>query len=319
MAAYAAHTYTATGGQTDFNIGWPYLADSHVKLRINSVASTAFTLVSGGTVLRLNSGATNGDEVYIYRDTPTDSRLVDFESGAGLPEEDLDTAFNQVFYALEEFLFNTDVDEILAAVEDVSEAAAAAAASEAAAELAETNAETAETAAEAAQAAAEATLGLFDTTLTGDAGKAVVVNNGETGFENRKSTSSAVSGGALIDGVFFKAFIGDELPITVNGNNDLAWTHQLGGTPDIVKVYLVCDAGGGDAGYANDTVIDAAGVMGGHSSRVWQTTVITATTITVHTLSESDLMALVTSANASSNLDESKWNVKVVAIRFIVA
>ena len=38
--------YTATGGQTDFDFTFPYLEDEHVKVEIDGVATTAFTIVT---------------------------------------------------------------------------------------------------------------------------------------------------------------------------------------------------------------------------------------------------------------------------------
>ena len=98
-------SYTATGGQTNFPITFPYLTASDVYVDIDGVNTTAFSLV--GTDVVLTSGATANEIVKVYRITPgrTDSSkilLVDFQDGSVLSEADLDKVSQQLLYLMQE-------------------------------------------------------------------------------------------------------------------------------------------------------------------------------------------------------------------------
>ena len=102
-------SYTATSGQTDFAFSFPYLSTSHVKVQINGVDTTAYTVVtSPSTKVVLNSGATAGQIVKVYRLTPGRSaspnnvNLVDFVNGSVLSEEDVDKNAKQLLYLIQE-------------------------------------------------------------------------------------------------------------------------------------------------------------------------------------------------------------------------
>ncbi len=71
--------YTATAAQTDFEFTFPYLEDEHVKVEINGVATTAFTITTTPTQkVVLDSGATAGDQVRVRRRSAPNENLVDF-------------------------------------------------------------------------------------------------------------------------------------------------------------------------------------------------------------------------------------------------
>lgn len=102
-------SYTATSGQTDFAFSFPYLSTSHVKVQINGTDTSAYTVVtSPSTKVVLNSGATSGQIVKVYRLTPGRSvspnnvNLVDFVNGSVLSEEDLDKNAKQLLYLIQE-------------------------------------------------------------------------------------------------------------------------------------------------------------------------------------------------------------------------
>ena len=97
--------YTATAAQTNFAIAFPYIDATHVKALINGAATTAFTIVGSNVVL--NSGASAGEIVRVYRQTPgraADAKLmlVDFQDGSVLSEADLDKACQQLLYLAQE-------------------------------------------------------------------------------------------------------------------------------------------------------------------------------------------------------------------------
>lgn len=94
-------TYTASAGQTNFNITFPYLDREHVYVYINDVETTDYTFNSS-TVIALDSGAAENDEVLIRRITPRDEPIVDYTNGANLGESDLDAGVLQNLFILQE-------------------------------------------------------------------------------------------------------------------------------------------------------------------------------------------------------------------------
>jgi hypothetical protein len=119
--------YTATAGQTSFAIPFRYLLESFVKVTVNGTAlsngagADEFTVTGstvsdgvfdGGNVV-LNTGATAGDTVAVYRDSGIDdaNRLVDFEAGARLLESDLDKSALQLLHLLQEVKDNSATAE----------------------------------------------------------------------------------------------------------------------------------------------------------------------------------------------------------------
>jgi len=107
--------YTATASQTDFTIPFPFLDSDHVKVTIDGVVSSAFTVVtSPSNLVRLTTGATLGAIVRVYRETPGTTTgakvmLIDFEDGSVLTESDLDTACQQLLYIAQEYGDDSDV------------------------------------------------------------------------------------------------------------------------------------------------------------------------------------------------------------------
>jgi len=94
---------TASGGQTDFEFTFPYLEDEHVKVEINGVATTAFTITTTPTQkVVLDSGATAGDQVRVRRRSAPNQNLVDFVNGSVLTESELDLAYRHNRYLSEE-------------------------------------------------------------------------------------------------------------------------------------------------------------------------------------------------------------------------
>ena len=103
--AYSYVAYIASSGQTQFVVPFAYIAQSHVKVKINNVVNTSFVWLSN-TQIQLTASTAN-DRVYIYRETSPDQRLVDFVIPGQLTEEDLDTAFTQTQFLSQEALDNS--------------------------------------------------------------------------------------------------------------------------------------------------------------------------------------------------------------------
>lgn len=96
-----SNTYAGNGVQTDFPFSFSYILADHVKVKINGIATTAFTFFSP-SVLRFTTAPPNGSEVEIYRETPDSSLLADFNPGSALREEDLEKDLRQVLYVAQE-------------------------------------------------------------------------------------------------------------------------------------------------------------------------------------------------------------------------
>jgi hypothetical protein len=115
--AFARDSYTATGGQTDFTISFPYLADADVNVSVNGTAldqdadaDTGSFQIVASTTARIGAGLTLGDAVVITRTTSQSTRLVDYASGSTLTEEDLDDDSLQAFYMAQEAIDDANIN-----------------------------------------------------------------------------------------------------------------------------------------------------------------------------------------------------------------
>ena len=95
-------TYTFSGN-SDFQVPFPFISEAHLNVYLagSTTASNQWTLVNGNTV-QVTAPLVNGDSVFIERVTPISSALVDFTSNTSIRERELDTAFNQILFALQE-------------------------------------------------------------------------------------------------------------------------------------------------------------------------------------------------------------------------
>ena len=100
MSFNARVSYTANGSTDTFAITFSFIDSTHVKVFLDGVSTTAFS-VSGSNVV-MNSNPSNGVVVLIKRETPTDNRLVDFQDGSVLTESDLDKSADQNFFIAQE-------------------------------------------------------------------------------------------------------------------------------------------------------------------------------------------------------------------------
>ena len=88
--------YTAVAAQTDYNFSFEYLRDEHVKVKVNGVETSGFTIVTSPTPtkVRFNTAPAAGAAIKIYRDSRGDfSPLVDFVDGSILTENELDESY----------------------------------------------------------------------------------------------------------------------------------------------------------------------------------------------------------------------------------
>ena len=100
MSFNARVSYTADGNTSTFAITFSFIDSTHVKVFLDGVSTTAFS-VSGSNVV-MNSNPANATVVMIKRETPTNARLVDFQDGSVLTESDLDKSADQNFFIAQE-------------------------------------------------------------------------------------------------------------------------------------------------------------------------------------------------------------------------
>lgn len=111
------------GGTAPQTVPFPYLARDHVKLLRNYNLTTGEfeqLLIQGVHFTWINDFSISVDTALagvltILRQTPTDSRLVDWANGSNLTAEPMDTADLQVFYAFQELYDRGVISGIAAA------------------------------------------------------------------------------------------------------------------------------------------------------------------------------------------------------------
>jgi hypothetical protein len=96
--------YTAVASQTDYNFSFEYLRDEHVKVKVDDVIVTNYTIVTSPVqLIRFNTAPTASAEIRIYRDSRGDfSPLVDFVDGSVLTENELDEAYRHNLFVSQE-------------------------------------------------------------------------------------------------------------------------------------------------------------------------------------------------------------------------
>jgi len=95
--------YIATQGQRNFSFNFPFLEVEHVKVYINNIGVSNFTVsTSPATEVVLGYDATAGDKVRVRRESDPATNLVDFENGSVLTESELDRGYLHNRYLAEE-------------------------------------------------------------------------------------------------------------------------------------------------------------------------------------------------------------------------
>jgi hypothetical protein len=114
MAYTTENNYTGNGSTRLFSFTFPYLEDTDVKVSLNQVATTNFTLANatqiqftadagGETSTQAADGAPkNAVKVKVYRDTNIDNLQSEFFSGSAVRAQDLNNDFNQTLYVCQE-------------------------------------------------------------------------------------------------------------------------------------------------------------------------------------------------------------------------
>jgi len=101
--AYSYVIYTPDGATQTFTVTFPFINTEHVKAFVDDVEDTTFTWPTSSTIT-LTAMPDAGSNVVIKRNTPQDERLVDFQPGNTISEDNLDTDSDQNFFAMQEVL-----------------------------------------------------------------------------------------------------------------------------------------------------------------------------------------------------------------------
>lgn len=109
--------YTGDGSVKSFNIPFPYISASHLKVFVDNILQLNpmnYTL-SGASTILFGSAPGADSAVEIRRHTSPNSILVDFQDGSVLSESDLDTAYLHNYYLAQEYAdsFNEILNNVL--------------------------------------------------------------------------------------------------------------------------------------------------------------------------------------------------------------
>ena len=104
-------TYTQTvAGNRDFNVGFPFLATTDIKVQLNGVTkqlTTDYTIVQSGanTTINFNTAPATSPAatIRIFRDTDIDAMEATYAAGNAIRAGDLNTNNTQLLYAAQEF------------------------------------------------------------------------------------------------------------------------------------------------------------------------------------------------------------------------
>jgi len=99
--ATTEHFYEGNNSTTDYSFTFPYLKTDHIKVTLDTVATTAFTLPNSTTV-RFNTAPGQNVNIHIYRETDVDPALATFIAGSSIRAVDLNNNFERALYALQE-------------------------------------------------------------------------------------------------------------------------------------------------------------------------------------------------------------------------
>jgi hypothetical protein len=99
--AVTENTYTGNGSTTNYSFIFPYLEETDIKVSLDGVLTTAYTLANATTV-SFTSAPGNGVAIRIYRETNADTPQATFFTGSAIRAQDLNDNFNQVLYNTQE-------------------------------------------------------------------------------------------------------------------------------------------------------------------------------------------------------------------------
>lgn len=99
--AITQNTYTGNGSTTNYSFTFPYLETTDIKVSLNGVDTTAYTLANATTVA-FNSAPANGAAIRIYRSTDDTGLAATFYPGSAIRSQDLNDNYTQILYISQE-------------------------------------------------------------------------------------------------------------------------------------------------------------------------------------------------------------------------
>jgi len=176
--AVTQNTYTGNGSTVLFSFTFPYLQTSDIKVSLNGVDTTAYTLANATTV-QFNSAPANGTAVHIYRETDDASVYATFFPGSSIRSQDLNDSFTQILYKSQEtadFAASTDASAI-----------------QATANSALANSNQAISTANAASTTANGIAATANTALTNSTTAITTANSAQTTADSAQTTANGIS------------------------------------------------------------------------------------------------------------------------------
>ncbi len=101
MSFTTENVYDGNGTTTLFSFTFPYIDEADVKVSLNSLDTTAFTLANATTV-EFDVAPSLGVTIRIYRSTPIDVASSVFFPGSAIRAQDLNSNFEQSLYVAQE-------------------------------------------------------------------------------------------------------------------------------------------------------------------------------------------------------------------------
>jgi hypothetical protein len=114
--AVTENTYTGNGSTVLYSFTFPYLETTDIRVSLNGIDTTAYTLANPTTV-QFNTAPANGAVIRIYRETADATLSAQFFPGSAIRSQDLNDNFLQTLYIAQEtktFAEDTDASVIAA-------------------------------------------------------------------------------------------------------------------------------------------------------------------------------------------------------------
>jgi len=183
--AVTENTYTGDGTTVLRAFTFPYLETTDIKVSLDGVNTTAYTLANA-TTIQFNTAPANGVAIRIYRETDDATLTANFYPGSAIRAQDLNENFLQSLYIAQE-------TKVFAESTDASSVATDAANALTTSQQALTTAQSAETTANGIAGTASNAL----TTATAANATAATANTNATNAVNTANSISAVATAAL--------------------------------------------------------------------------------------------------------------------------
>jgi len=105
MAYSTEVTHTQVGSSnTDFAVTFPFLDTTDIKVQLNGVTTSAFTIdQTGATKVVMTTAPNANDTIRIFRNTNIDAMEATYSAGSSIRSNDLNNNNSQLLYAAQEF------------------------------------------------------------------------------------------------------------------------------------------------------------------------------------------------------------------------